>query len=981
MAQSILDLTGRKGLTMFSEGDTDTVTQLPHLRIDVKEGELAQGFFNPYFREGYLSPVVTNTTTITTDTSSITELSSSVFDRQNLKSYWSNSGRLIFVGDTITDITLATYLQLPVGVVITDLELYTLDTRPSLYYTYHYPADITDKKNKLFFGTKLLDPAMGARVYDFNPSKTSTSGKSFRVDQDTSEALIQPFSSDDLSSSRFETIKISGVRLRLRMPFTGVSQTWTLKVGLWTTVLGTDASLNSHYIPNTLVTSMNVSPALLSSGVFADLFVNFSSTQTLTAGSTYAIVLEPTLIGDIGVNEGFDWYAGDTGASGNDRGLISNTGYYRLSLDNKNKFDMSLLSNQEDNLFSKSSKNFVQNNIPIFYENFTGNYTAAATTNSMNITIKDIKNNIVYVQIISNTTTDNVVSLTVGGVTATLIDKSNFNTDTWQYVYKVEGSTSGSKTVLTTLTTGNPCIVMPVAFYNVKLGAALSFNQQTQNSNNTPASFGVGPFSTAVTFQSIVYRNISAVNYWRIFDGNAGGGIVADNIVSSLVNPFGAIPMRILGYPQSGASGSSYSPSATKIRDSSGSIFDDNARYVTVGMESLYTNSIESYWDITGSRSGTSFMRTADNGFSYIFSDTSVHKFDGGFTGGAVGTFTKNVLQFPEDYTITDALDYRSQFYIALHKYPVNNTTTLNTFTGSCGVVIWNRISTQLKGVNFIEIPGVREIKKIYASTDEVLKLIVINNSGLTEIRQFGYNDSGGVVFPVKKRLGIGSFPQNPDCLVTQGDKTIWQGNDGVVYAEKDNFVTKLFSIKSNPGTSGLTSNIKGGSMMFGSGSETANAGFRSNKQVVTVAYLDSATPVIRKFYPFDLTDGNNTAQSINIGSVYTGVTYIPVTSVLRNVRIYNAPIPGTGSTVIATIKLFFNQSTSSVLPAGMTKTVTKSEAKRGYVDFKINNPNIHGIQILVEWSVSETLGADTYLPNTAVISYDETTTQSPDNG
>lgn len=373
------------------------------------------------------------------------------------------------------------------------------------------------------------------------------------------------------------------------------------------------------------------------------------------------------------------------------------------------------------------------------------------------------------------------------------------------------------------------------------------------------------------------------------------------------------------------------------------------------------------------------FMRLADNGFAYVFADNKVHKIDGGLTGGTNGTITENVLIFPDHFMITDALDYRSRMYIAVHQYAVNpRTTSLNNYTGKCGLYVWNRISTQLSAADFIELPGVREIKRIFASPDGVLKLLVISDNGLTELRMFGYNDSGSVVFPTVKKLGIGAYPQLPDGLTTAGDKTIWLGNDGNLYCEKGNSIVQLFQAKAPGVTSAtLATNITSGIVFYGSGSETATDGFRANKQGILVSYDDSSTAYTRKIYPFDLKIGDNSSQTPNAGNVYTGVTYLPQHSVLRNVRVYNAPVVGTGTTEIATVKLYFNQSTT----VGMTKTITKDEAKRGYVDFKINKPYTHALQIEIEWSTSIALDGDVYLPNMAVVSYDETSAQSPDNG
>jgi hypothetical protein len=371
-------------------------------------------------------------------------------------------------------------------------------------------------------------------------------------------------------------------------------------------------------------------------------------------------------------------------------------------------------------------------------------------------------------------------------------------------------------------------------------------------------------------------------------------------------------------------------------------------------------------------------MRTADNGFGYIFSDNHVHKMDCGATGGDTGTVTKDVLLFPETFSITDAIDYRSNLYVAVHQYRVSVTdTSLNTYSGKCGLYVWDRISSKLSAAAFIELPGSREIKKIFASPDGELRLLTISDSGLTELRQFGYNDSGGVVFPVIKTLGIGAYPQYPDGLAVAGDKTIWLANDGKLYSNKKTTVTQLYQAKA-PGTTTATleSNIVSGVVFYGNGDETGSSGYRSNKQAITYSYNDDSTYVVEKIYPFDLKTGADGSQTPHQGDVYTRVVYIPMMSIVRNIRVYSAPCTGSGSEVIATVKVYFNQSST----AGITKSITKDEAKRGYTDFKINKPYLHAVQLEFEWAAGTPIGSEMYLPSTAVISYDKTNTSSPDS-
>jgi hypothetical protein len=310
-----------------------------------------------------------------------------------------------------------------------------------------------------------------------------------------------------------------------------------------------------------------------------------------------------------------------------------------------------------------------------------------------------------------------------------------------------------------------------------------------------------------------------------------------------------------------------------------------------------------------------------------------------------------------------------------------SSLTKLDNFTGTCGIVIWGKNSTQLGGVDFIELPGVREIKRIFSSPDGLLKLLVINDAGLTELRQFGYNDSGGAIFSVSALLGIGAHPQFPDGVSSAGDKTIWLGNDGTLYSDKGGKITKLFQVKT-PGTTSDTTlnNISSGIVLYGSGDETSDSGYRSNKQGIILSYDDSGVETI-KIYPFDLKTGANGAQTPHQGDVYTGVVYIPLTSIAKSLRVYNLPTVTSGTDVIATVKIYFNQSTTATMPTGMTKSITQNEAKRGYVDFHIDKPNVHAVQVEVEWASGTPIGDDTYMPSVAIITHEPTKTKSPDNG
>lgn len=582
------------------------------------------------------------------------------------------------------------------------------------------------------------------------------------------------------------------------------------------------------------------------------------------------------------------------------------------------------------------------------------NFTAgAATSTTQSFTVPSGTNQALFVFAFIGTSSSSSPTATFNGVSMSVVATSNYGPSLRMF-----------KLANPTVTTANVVVTWPGSEDNRLIYIVLTNNtDQTEIADGDLVIGGAADATSDRTFQ-IPFTDVNALNIVGAYsDGEMSVNTTNHTHIYNDSNTFGS---DILSKRSETGYGLQvgYSDIPVSSLDSSRSSW-------------MASQAINGF--IQSLSGDYAFMRTADNGYAYVFADNHVHKIDGNTTGGTTGSATKDVVLFPDYFRITDAVDYRSRMYIAVHQYPVSVAdTSLNTYTGKCGLYVWNRISTQLGGADYIELPGVREIKKIYVSPDGNLKLITIADNGLTQLREFGYNDSGGVVFPVFKTLGIGAYPQFPDGLTTAGDKVTWLANDGNIYCEKAKTVTKIFQVKT-PGatTATLESNISSGILFYGNGDETADSGYRSNKQALTFSYLDGATHYVKKIYPFDLKDGSNSTQAQHQGDVYTGVTLLPMHSVLRSVRVYNAPTTSVGTTVVATVKLYFNQSST----ASMTKTITQSEAKRGYVDFSINKPYIHAVQVEIEWATGINLGNDTYLPSAAIISYDQTKAKSPDNG
>lgn len=353
------------------------------------------------------------------------------------------------------------------------------------------------------------------------------------------------------------------------------------------------------------------------------------------------------------------------------------------------------------------------------------------------------------------------------------------------------------------------------------------------------------------------------------------------------------------------------------------------------------------------------FMRTADNGFAYFGQDNAFHKLDGTSTGGTNGTVTPNVLLFPASFRLTDAVDYRGNMFIVIHQSPVDTTSNTQTnYTLDCGVYIWDRDTTQIRMSDYVPVPGVRQIKKIFVAPNNSLRLITISSDGITQVRQFD-----GSNFIVIKELGIGAAPQFVDSLTIAGTKTMWLAPDGSLYCMGSSrpggkeLLARIAQIRAPQAetTDGYASNITAGALLYGSNSDTGTAGYRNDRQGVLLSYSDG-TPIIKKTYPFDKSPVNSTNQTAHIGDIYSSIMALPFLATLQTITIHMAKGTATGATTQASVKIYFNGSST----AWATKTVTRDDIAKGYFNIKVGLPWVNKVQLEIEYATGITL-SDTY--------------------
>jgi hypothetical protein len=374
----------------------------------------------------------------------------------------------------------------------------------------------------------------------------------------------------------------------------------------------------------------------------------------------------------------------------------------------------------------------------------------------------------------------------------------------------------------------------------------------------------------------------------------------------------------------------------------------------------------------------------SDNGFLYVLNGNVVHKIDGGITGGTYGTITPRVLQFSGNTARTgvnvitrliDGIDFRGKMYIGLHVNPSFDTRT-SSITGKTipmfvGVYVWNRSSTVASMQDFIEIVGVKELKSIHKFQGQP-SCFTISVDGYTQFRVWN-----GTEFKVVKTLGQNAYPvYRRHSVHENGDNIMWLGNDGKIYCYgkiEEGLENALYILGD------MSLNVTNGQTYSGSGvfiaanaTETVTTGNQAQPLAFYLSYTDTAGNHLKKWYPYSTDTVATIAQTGHIGNVYTLVKYLPDMSTVKYVDIRCAPT-GTGTTEIATIKYYFNGSATS----SFSKVITKDQASRGYIRHEINKPYCNAIQMEIEYSTTNTLGASNdFRPSLAVVTYEDSNTK-----
>lgn len=405
----------------------------------------------------------------------------------------------------------------------------------------------------------------------------------------------------------------------------------------------------------------------------------------------------------------------------------------------------------------------------------------------------------------------------------------------------------------------------------------------------------------------------------------------------------------------------------------------------SIGIADLDFSNVDEDWSyaihnftLSGSNRAT-FVR-ADNNTLYVLDGASVHSIDGTVLGGTNGSITEDVLQFlgggaigGDVARVIDGVDTRGRIWFGVHIY-ANFDARENSFSGITtpqfiGVYVWDRISGVAGMQDYVSISGAKEFKSMHLLGNEPA-CFTISTEGYTQLRKW---DGSG--FAVVQTLGKLAYPNfQKHSVYEDGQSIMWLGNDGKVYVYgrlEGNDVDALYIIGDmEDHITAASTFTESGVLIPANATETVTSGNEPRTLGFYLSFSDSGGNHLKKWYPYGFNEIATVAQKAKSGDVYSKVELLPGMSQVNDLVVRCAPTDSAGSTTIATIKVYLNNSAT----AFVSKSVTTLEASRGYVRVPLNGKKpVNTIQIEIEWSESETLSKDTFLPYMAILDYTET--------
>lgn len=419
--------------------------------------------------------------------------------------------------------------------------------------------------------------------------------------------------------------------------------------------------------------------------------------------------------------------------------------------------------------------------------------------------------------------------------------------------------------------------------------------------------------------------------------------------------------------------------STLNLSDSSGASWNENWSSADV------TNGGGTGITFNGSAKTLRMIPSGDS-FMYILDGSKVHRLDGTTLGGANGTIYPSVLQGNLSTQIHSGCEFQNKLYLVIKKFNVTDDYTdvlplysLSALIDSIGIYVWNKQSSFYNSSDFIQLPGVVDVRAIWVSPRGDLRIIVMESSGEASLRVWN-----GTRFETVTYLPFGALPPTQKSLCVHGSFTYWLGNDGLIYAYGSDIpkiagnVLSLqienLHILGQYITNGQNTNI-GGSLVIG----VASSGDAplSNYKPTDVFWLGYATATnngfLKTFYPYAVNTVGGNSQARHAGNIYYPVKIVPTLSTIKHINIIMARTESlsTSSQVEATISFYFNNSVT----ASFSKDITRADISKGFISIEINKPFVNSIQMSIAHNTNSNVGVADFAPAYAEVIYDTTNT------
>lgn len=250
MAKIIIDLSGQLGLLERHQGDLNDTSAVPNLRYIGEDGSFADGIFNPMKSYGYMSPA--NNTFRTLTGTIAAPINSIQYDSESDTVFLSEEGENILQLNGLADTSLTNYLSVATGSTIKDAVIYEANSAKALVYIVdsNTPVTYSDASSTIhtggtYIGFKTLDETEGLNVlenkivdYSFTSNKGYLFGVTSVAGQDYATYKVrrvaqQINTSDFYSATDFTngTLDVSGVTMAIsREAGTGVGITMKVSI-------------------------------------------------------------------------------------------------------------------------------------------------------------------------------------------------------------------------------------------------------------------------------------------------------------------------------------------------------------------------------------------------------------------------------------------------------------------------------------------------------------------------------------------------------------------------------------------------------------------------------------------------------------------------------------------------------------------------------------------------------------------------------